>query len=183
MLAVRVMGLGEPHAAEPVAAALHRTVRQVVGAHIERRLLENLDLPDGDALARFANVSRATLYRAFDLDGGVARYIQVRRLHHARTALARRRDGVPNVAEVGYRYGFTSPSHFSRQFRQYFGYSPSDVEPPSVPAGVTLSTGPIRHDLLIDWLEQLKFRAAGSGVVGPDQAFTAGGAAASRRGR
>lgn len=158
LIAVRVMGLDSQQPVEPVAAALHRTVRQVVGAHVERRLVEGELPPAGDDLARLAGVSRATLYRAFDIEGGVARYLQVRRLHHARTALARRRDGVPTVAEIGYRYGFASPTHFSRQFRQHFGYSPSDIEPASVPVGVTMGTGPIRHDLLIDWLEHLKFR-------------------------
>lgn len=158
MIAVRVMGLDNPQADEPVAAALHRTVRRVVGAHVERGLMAGELPPESDDLARIAGVSRATLYRAFDIEGGVARYLQVRRLHHARTALARRRDGVPTVADVGYRYGFASPTHFSRQFRQHFGYSPSDIEPASAPAGVTVGAGPIRHDLLVDWLEQLKFR-------------------------
>ena len=160
MIAVRVMGLDDPQAEEPVAAALHRTVRRVVGAHVERRLLAGELPPENDELARIAGVSRATLYRAFDLEGGVARYLQVRRLNHARTALARRRDGVPTVADIGYRYGFASPTHFSRQFRAHFGYSPSDIEPASAPTGVAMSTGPIRHDLLVDWLEQLKFRTA-----------------------
>ena len=158
LIAVRVMGLDGPQATEPVAAALHRTVRQVVGSHVERRLQEGPLVPESDELARFAGVSRATLYRAFDIEGGVARYVQTRRLHHARTALARRQDGVPTVADIGYRYGFASPTHFSRQFRRHFGYSPSDIEPASGPTGVTLSNGPIRHDLLIDWLEHLKFR-------------------------
>lgn len=158
LIAVKVMGLDGPQAAEPVAAALHRTVRQVVGTHVERGLIAGQLPPENDELARIAGVSRATLYRAFDVEGGVARYLQVRRLHHARTALARRRDGAPTVADVGYRYGFASATHFSRQFRQHFGYSPSDIEPASAPAGVTAGTGPIRHDLLVDWLEQLKFR-------------------------
>lgn len=162
LIAVRVLGLDGPQAAEPVAAsaALHRTVRQVVGAHVERGLIAGELPPESDELARIAGVSRATLYRAFDVEGGVARYLQVRRLHHARTALARRRDGVPTVADVGYRYGFASPTHFSRQFRQHFGYSPSDIEPAPVPAGVAMANGPIRHDVLVDWLEQLKFKTS-----------------------
>lgn len=158
LLAVKVMGLDHAQATEPVAAALHRTVRQVVGARIERALQTGPLAPDSDELARFASVSRATLYRAFDIEGGVARYVQTRRLHHARTALARRQGGVPTIADIGYRYGFASPTHFSRQFRRQFGYSPSDVEPPAVPEGVERSAGPIRHDLLVDWMEQLKFR-------------------------
>lgn len=158
LIAVRVMGLDGPQASEPVAAALHRTVRQVVGALIERRLLEGPVVPGNDELARHAAVSRATLYRAFDSEGGVARHVLTRRLHHARTALARRQDGLPTIADIGYRYGFASPTHFSRQFRAHFGYSPSDIEPAAAPTGVVMSDGPIRHDLLVDWLEQLKFR-------------------------
>lgn len=66
----------------------------------------------------------------------------------------------PTIADISYQYGFASPTHFSRQFRSRFGYSPSEVEPPQAPRDVSMSTGPIRHDLLVDWLKTLESKLA-----------------------
>ncbi|RYG07477.1 MAG: AraC family transcriptional regulator [Caulobacteraceae bacterium] len=111
---------------------------------------------DIDAVATTAGVSRATLYRAFDGEGGVNRFIQDRRLHHARAALRRRRAQSPTIADVAHDYGFASASHFSRLFRARYGYSPSEVEVPDTPQDISMSTGPIRHDVLGEWLADLK---------------------------
>ena len=156
MVAVRITGL-EIEVPEAEIAAIHRTVRRSASRYIESRL-EALDPEiDGTAVAKAAGVSRATLYRAFDSAGGVNRYVQDRRLHHARRALRERLGSNLTIADIGYRYGFASPTHFSRQFRVCFGYSPSEVEPPRAP-DLTMPSGPIRHDLLADWLKTLQLR-------------------------
>lgn len=159
MIAVRITGL-EIEVAEAEIAAIHRTVRRSASRYIESRL-EGLD-PDikGAAVAKAAGVSRATLYRAFDGAGGVNRYVQYRRLHHARRALRERIGSNLTIADIGYRYGFASPTHFSRQFRACFSYSPSEVERPKVQE-LAMPSGPIRHDLLADWLKALELREAG----------------------
>lgn len=156
MIAVRITGL-EIQVPEAEIAAIHRTVRRSASGYIESRL-QALDTDiDGSTIAKAAGVSRATLYRAFDNAGGVNRYLQDRRLHHARRALRERIVSHLTIADIGYRYGFASPTHFSRQFRACFGYSPSDVEPPKAP-DLTMPSGPIRHDLLVSWLKALEPR-------------------------
>lgn len=156
-IALRITGLQIP-ISEPETAAIHRTVRRAASAYIEARLDALEPAIDGDAVAKAAGVSRATLYRAFDSAGGVTRYIQYRRLYHARRALRRRTGGAPTIADIGYRYGFASATHFSRQFRACFGYTPSEVEPPMEAGDLSMRSGPIRHDVLVGWLKTLENR-------------------------
>jgi AraC-like DNA-binding protein len=155
LIAARVTGFDARLAPSDVVA-LQRSVRRVAKAFIEERLTAGDAAVASDAVARAAGVSRTSLYRAFDEEGGVNRYIQDRRLHHARRALRQRRGAAPTIADIAYAYGFTSPSHFSRQFRARFGYSPSEVEPLSSPREVSMSDGPIRHDILVQWLKSLR---------------------------
>lgn len=154
LLAGRVAGIETPIGA-PEAAALQGTVRRLAVDHIEQRLTAMDVAIEISAVAAAAGVSRATLYRSFDNAGGVNRYIQDRRLHHARAALRRRQDLKPTIADIAWDYGFTSQSHFGRLFRERYGYSPSDVAPPKVERDVVMSEGPIRHDLLSDWLKKI----------------------------
>ena len=134
-------------------AALQGTVRRAAAEYVEGRI-KAMDLPINiDAVANAGGVSRATLYRAFDGEGGVNRYIQDRRLHHARSALRRRRGPSPTIAEISHDYGFASPNHFSRLFRARYGYSPSEVSGPETPSGISMSNGPMRHDILTEWLK------------------------------
>jgi AraC-like DNA-binding protein len=160
LIAVRITGL-EIAIPGPEMTALQRTVRRAAGDYIESRLNALEPDIDNDAVARAAGVSRATLYRAFDAEGGVNRYVQDRRLHHARRALRRRMGPSPTIADIANQHGFASPTHFSRQFRACFGYSPSEVEPPQVPRDISLSDGPIRHDVLVDWLKTLETKLIG----------------------
>lgn len=137
----------------PALAALQGAVRRAAAEYVEGRI-SGLQLPINiDAVALAGGVSRATLYRAFDGEGGVSRYIQDRRLHHARRALRRRRGPSPTIAEISHDYGFASPNHFSRLFRTRYGYSPSEVSGPEVPSGISMSNGPMRHDIVGDWLK------------------------------
>jgi AraC-like DNA-binding protein len=71
-------------------------------------------------------VSRSRLYRLFEPHGGVAQYIQSRRLEKIRAALLDPQDG-RRISDLAYTYGFVSAAHFSRCFRRQFGYAPSDV--------------------------------------------------------
>src|SRR5690606_40144824 len=62
----------------------------------------------------------------FKRERGVHHYTLERRLLRVHRALAAPRDGRPIMA-LAERYGFASHAHLSRQFRQRFGYSPSEV--------------------------------------------------------
>ncbi len=157
----------ETSVAEVETAALRHAVRRAAAQYVEGELSSGRATITAGALAAHVGVSRATLYRAFDDQGGVARYIQDRRLGHARSALRRRHGGDPSattvapIADIADAYGFPSASHFSRLFKARYGYSPSEVEAPIVSPGVALSEGPMRHDLLVSWLADL---AAGQGA-------------------
>lgn len=89
-------------------------------AYIEERLTD----PDlsVDTVCRNAAISRATVYRAFQAVGGVAAYIQRRRLEAAHARIAE--DDGTGMAEIADLYCFSSPAHFSTAFRRYFGYTP-----------------------------------------------------------
>ena len=150
----RVAGIETPIGA-PEISTIQGTVRRLAVDFIEKRL-EAGDVTFGSPeIAAAAGVSRATLYRSFERVGGVNRFVQERRLHHARQALRQRIDLKPSIAEIAWNYGFTSMSHFNRMFRKRFGYPPSEVPPVDAQQHIVLSDGPIRHDLLSDWLAEI----------------------------
>lgn len=104
----------------PIEIALRRT--------IERHIEANLADPSLSAtsICQVFGISRSTLYRLFDLHAGVANFIKRRRLQHVRSILMKAHD-VRTLAEIAEEFGFTSSAHFSRSFREAFGYSPSDL--------------------------------------------------------
>ncbi|WP_296596183.1 helix-turn-helix domain-containing protein [Phenylobacterium sp.] len=78
------------------------------------------------AIGEALGVSRATLYRAFRGSGGLANYIQRRRLEAAHMLLSDPRE-TRSLAELSLAYCFSSHAHFSTAFRRRFGYSPRDA--------------------------------------------------------
>lgn len=103
---------------------INRTLFERAARHIERKLCDP-DLSVSGVCAA-AGVSRSGLYRLFQPSGGVAHYIQERRLRRAHAAL---RDPAEwrSVSEIAYALGFVSTAHFSRRFRSLYGCSPSDI--------------------------------------------------------
>lgn len=141
---------GSPTADSDQRAAVYRTVRDRAARYLEMRLLDpGLDVA---RIARACAVSRTTLYRAFEEEAGLKRYIQCRRLDRARDALGRRVAGRPSVADIAHDHGFSSPSHFSRAFRERFGLSPSDVPAGSRHAHDANRTDIIGLGAVVDWL-------------------------------
>ncbi len=104
----------------PTALALRETIR----AYIEQ-VLESPDL-GADALVQRFGLSRSSLYNLFKPLGGVSGYIQHRRLFRAHALLLAAPHGV-NVTTVALKLGFKHASHFTRAFREKFGYNPSVV--------------------------------------------------------
>ncbi|MGL4291582.1 MAG: helix-turn-helix domain-containing protein [Phreatobacter sp.] len=95
--------------------------RERAEAAIEARLADpGLDV---EAVASVLGVSRSVLYRLFEPSGGVAQYIQHRRLERLRAAL-RRLNETRSVAALAYDHGFASESHCSRAFRAAYGLPP-----------------------------------------------------------
>ena len=84
----------------------------------------NLDSDDLSvaAIARRMNMSRATLYRTFAGEGGVAAFVRNRRLDEAHRLLMT--DSSTRVSDVALEVGYENFGHFSSAFRTRFGMSP-----------------------------------------------------------
>lgn len=77
-------------------------------------------------LCRQLGLSRSRLYRMFEPLGGVAAYIRHRRLERIHGQLCQTNEQ-RHIGVIAFQWGFADEAHFSRAFRQYFGYSPSEA--------------------------------------------------------
>lgn len=107
--------------ANPAPAAISVLTR--ARRHISRNL--GGDLSSG-AMSKALSVSRSSLYRAFEPLGGVAVYVQRRRLARAHRLLSRPGEHRTS-SEIAHALGFPSSTHFGRQFRREYGYAPGEL--------------------------------------------------------
>ncbi|GAA4800400.1 helix-turn-helix domain-containing protein [Streptomyces ziwulingensis] len=120
-----------PQAPEAAAAMLAR-----VKDHILRNLSDPGLSPSGIAAAHFLSVRY--VHKLFELEGVTAgEWIKSQRLERCRRDLTRAPAARVGVAAVARRWGFVSPSHFSRVFRAAYGVSPRDWQAggPAVTSG------------------------------------------------
>ncbi|MEW6254910.1 MAG: helix-turn-helix domain-containing protein [Pseudomonadota bacterium] len=116
----------------PAFDARERAVTQVQAEILERirrfidERLEDADL-DGDTICRTFGLSRSSLYRLFEPQGGLVAHIRRRRLSRAFADLVSRTEGRTRVIDVALRWGFGSEASFSRAFRAAYGLSPRDA--------------------------------------------------------
>ncbi|MFF7893216.1 helix-turn-helix domain-containing protein [Streptomyces sp. NPDC007907] len=109
-----------PQAPETAAATLVR-----VKDHIARHLADPGLAPPGIAAAHHMSVRY--LHKLFQPEGvTVGEWIRTQRLERCRRDLLRPPAPGPGVAAVAGRWGFTSPSHFSRSFRAAYGMTPRE---------------------------------------------------------
>jgi AraC-like DNA-binding protein len=103
------------------AAMLHR---------VQNYILQNLH-EEGMTPATIASANRISvryLHLLFQRsDTSVGAWLQERRLAKCREVLADPAYSRQRVAEIAYRWGFTSTSHFSRVFKERYGMSPGDA--------------------------------------------------------
>ncbi|WP_256102848.1 helix-turn-helix domain-containing protein [Streptomyces sp. Ncost-T10-10d] len=98
-------------------------------ARIRSYIEENLMDPDlsPESIARAHHISVRYLHKLFQGDGTtVSTHVRQRRLAACRLDLGRLPNRRRSVAAVAQSWGFASPSHFSRLFRQAYGESPSE---------------------------------------------------------
>ncbi|BBF91963.1 helix-turn-helix domain-containing protein [Blastochloris tepida] len=108
---------------------LRERARRIVRARLGDRTLTPA------ALAQAMGVSRSVLYRLFEPQGGVARYIQHCRLAAASQALSDPND-TRRIHVIAEAFGFPNVQEFSRAFRSQFGFSPSEVRREMMEPGV-----------------------------------------------
>ncbi|SAK43912.1 AraC family transcriptional regulator [Caballeronia glebae] len=113
----------KPHALSDSRAALQTAVKRQVKRYIEARLHEADLTPT--TIVEALGLKRATVYRWFEQEGGLAAYIRHRRLREAADELAR----FPNlqIADIAFGLGFKSASDFTRAFRRAFDVSPLEM--------------------------------------------------------
>ncbi len=130
------------------AAIASQTVRDFID--------RNLGVADlgPDMLARRFNMSRAHLYRLFAEEGGVAAYIQTRRLYRCYLAITAPESVTRAIGEIALSCGFSSEAHFSRAFRRAFGMSPSDARAGARALGAAEPSSPT--SFLGDWIRGLR---------------------------
>ena len=101
-------------------------VQRLIDAHLAVR-----DFSVQDIIVA-TGISRASLYRLFELQGGVARFIQLRRLQQLRERLDDRAFDGQSLAELAPLSGFSGESHAGRLFKQAFGLSPGAYRAASI---------------------------------------------------
>lgn len=107
----------------PYPAAGHPHLPALL-AYIDRHAHEPLDT---ERLCKQFGYSRSVLYRLFAPYHGVAAYVRQRRLAGCYRELRSPFAPSASIAEIAQRWGFADHSHLSRQFRQAFGISPSQL--------------------------------------------------------
>jgi AraC-like DNA-binding protein len=108
------------NAGRQIDVTLLERVRQAVRRHLRSPSL------GPDKLCREAATSRSQLYRLLEGEGGVAHYIQRRRLSESFAILCDTSNNFP-ISLIAETLCFADASSFSRAFRREFGMRPSDV--------------------------------------------------------
>ncbi|MGP3948831.1 AraC-like ligand-binding domain-containing protein [Streptomyces sp. 7N604] len=117
-LVAEQLGREAADTADAATAALRLRIQSFIDRH-----LGDPDLSP-QTIAAAHHLSVRYVHRLFQSEGTtVSRWIQRRRLEASRRELGRHG---PAVAAVAHRFGFTSPSHFSRVFRGAYGMSPRE---------------------------------------------------------
>lgn len=94
----------------------------VIRSHIERNL-DDWDL-SANAILRDFGVSRTSLYRMFEKDGGVRHFVTNRRLLRAVQDIIRHKRRRGDISHAAEKWGFSSDANFNRAVRREFGVPP-----------------------------------------------------------
>lgn len=160
-------------AEDPVSVEARRGVFDALRTYID----DNLGTPDlgvAHLCARF-RISRATLYRLFQGEGGVRDYILRRRLMACFRALSSPAHAGRGIFDIALDFGFISPSHLSARFREHFGMSPSEVREAAAgrPVGATVPKADLAPDglssveIMQRWMQRLSTGAERARAAAP----------------
>jgi AraC-like DNA-binding protein len=106
--------------------------RAALFGRARRYIRENLHQPDlsPDSVLKASHLSRPTLYRLFEHEGGLATYIRNCRLREAADELVTSPHKA--VVEIAYGVGFNSASDFNHAFRRAYDMPPVEFRAQSV---------------------------------------------------
>lgn len=105
--------------------AVNRTVLNSIRAFIQDQLADPRLGPD--VICTVFRISKSTLYRLFEHEGGVISYITACRLDRCWHKLRINGRDAGLISSLAYDCGFNSEVSFSRAFRRRFGVSPREV--------------------------------------------------------
>ncbi len=110
----------------PLRGDVRRQFRAALRAQICEHIEQNLGDPNlaTSTLLHAFGVSRATLYRMFEDEGGVRRYMMERRAIRAVLDLAAAPQQRGQGRRVSDRWGFSTQPNFNRAIRRHFGVTP-----------------------------------------------------------
>lgn len=145
LVAALAISPGRCRASDAIAQARRLSIERFIEARIDRAGWGVRDI-----CAAF-DISRASLYRLFPEDGGVARFIRMRRLARAARELATRPVTRGQVSAVAEHWGFSDAGHLHRLIKRHFGESPSAL------AGSRIRAArPATHaQILAGWFRQI----------------------------
>jgi AraC-like DNA-binding protein len=112
-----------------IVAGVERAERHLYLTMIKRRIANNLetDALTTEGLCRHFQISRATLYRLFEADGGLAHYVREQRLNLAFRQLLSPAAQDERLIDLAVGMRFSSDSTFIRAFRRKFGLTPGEL--------------------------------------------------------
>lgn len=112
-------------AKEDIRTKARGALKEIICAHIEENLT-NARLSTASLLRQFG-VSRATLFRMFEPEGGVRSYINERRIYRAVFQISIDPMTRGEISKASEKWGFSSDANFNRSVRRFFGVSPSSL--------------------------------------------------------
>jgi AraC-like DNA-binding protein/mannose-6-phosphate isomerase-like protein (cupin superfamily) len=112
-----------------ITAGVERAERHLYLTMIKRHIANNLetDALTTDELCRHFQISRATLYRLFEADDGLAHYVREQRLNLAFRQLLSPAAQDTRLIDLAVGMRFSSDSTFIRAFRRKFGLTPGEL--------------------------------------------------------
>ncbi|MEM7330056.1 MAG: AraC family transcriptional regulator [Pseudomonadota bacterium] len=121
-----------------VRSIARESLKQAICIDIEQNLTDH-QYALKTILTRFG-VSRATLFRMFEADGGVRNYISNRRLYRAVLQISKSPMTRGTITQAARKWGFSSDANFNRSVRRVYGASPNSlfempIQTISVPKG------------------------------------------------
>lgn len=120
--------------------AARPTLEVVLRIRAKRYIEDHLQASnlDVDSICIALSVSRRTLFRLFEHEGGIQHYIQLKRLKRIRSILSNPTE-TRRISEIAAEFGFLRSDHFARSFKHLFGEAARDVRDPA-------KTGSISHE-------------------------------------